>query len=114
MDYSDVIYHIPPKKCDLTNSFTLNHHMENLESLQCSAGAITGAWKGTSRTKLLEELGCETLDKRCWSRRLILFYKIINNFSPTYTRDHIPNLQEPFSSFRVRTVIGQICARIDK
>ena len=115
MDYGDVIYHIPPKKCDLTNSFILNHHMEKLESLQYSAArAITGAWKGTSKTKLFEELGWETLDKRRWSRRLILFYKIINNITPAYTRAPIPNLQEPFYSFRVRTVIGQICARTDK
>ena len=59
--------------------------MEKLESLQYStARAITGAWKGTSKTKLFAELGWETLDKRRWSRRL--FYKIINNITPAYTR----------------------------
>ena len=115
VDYGDVIYHIPPKKCDLINSFILNHHMEILESLQYSAArAITGAWKGTSKTKLFEELGWETLDKRRWSRRLILFYKIINNITPAYTRAPIPYLQKPFYSFQVRAVIGQICARTDK
>ena len=115
MNHGDVIYHIPPKKYDLTNSFILNHHMEKLGSLQYSAArAITGAWKGTSKRKLFVELGWETLDKRHWSRRLILFYKIINNITPAYTRAPIPNLQKPFYSFRVRTVIGQICARTDK
>ena len=58
IDHGDVIYHIPPKKCEPANSFILNHHMEKLESLQYSAArVITGAWKGTSKTKLLEELG---------------------------------------------------------
>ena len=58
LDYGDVIYHIPSKKCDFANSYTLNNYMEKLESVQCSAArAITGAWKGTSREKLLEELG---------------------------------------------------------
>ena len=91
--------------------------MEKLESLQYSAArASTCAWKGTSKTKLLEELGWETVDKRRWSRRLILFYKIINNSTPTYTSPPppIPNLQEPFYSFRMRAVMGLICARTDK
>ena len=115
----DVIYHIPPKKCDLTNSCILNCHMEKLESLYYSAAqAITGAWKGTSKTKVLEELGWETLDKQRWSRCLILLYKIINkiinNITPAYTWAPIPNRQEPFYSCRARTVIGEICARTDK
>ena len=89
--------------------------MEKLESVQYSAArAITGAWKGTSRKKLLEELGWETLDHRRWSRRLVLFYKIVNNITPAYTRDPIPQLQESAYSFRTRAVIGQICARTDK
>ena len=33
---------------------------------------------------------------------------------PSHYRAPIPNPQEPFYSFRVRTVIGQICARTDK
>ena len=53
VDYGDVIYNIPSKKCDLTNSFTSRNHMEKLESLQYSAAqAITGAWKGTSKNKI--------------------------------------------------------------
>ena len=107
--------HIPSKKCDFTNSYTLNNYMEKLESVQYSAArAITGAWKGTSRKKLLEELGWETLDLRRWSRRLVLFYKIVNNITPAYTRDPIPHLHELPYSFRARAAIGQIYARTDK
>ena len=115
LDYGDVIYHIPSKKCDFTNSHTLNNFMEKLESVQYSAArAITGAWKGTSRKKLLEELGWETLDLRRWSRRLVLFYKIVNNITPAYTRDPIPLLHELPYSFRTRPATGQIYARTDK
>ena len=37
VDYDDVIYQIPLKKCDLTSSINLNHHKVKLESLQYSA-----------------------------------------------------------------------------
>ena len=43
-----------------------------------------------------------------------LVYKIVNNITPAYTRDPIPQLQESAFSFRTRAVIGQICARTDK
>ena len=57
--------------------------MEKLESVQYSAAlAVTGAWKGTSREKLYEELGWESLSQQGWSRRLVLFYKIVNNITP--------------------------------
>ena len=32
--------------------------MERIESVQYSAGLAIGAWKGTSRNKIYEELGC--------------------------------------------------------
>ena len=113
LDYGDVIYHIPSKNYNPTNALALNFHMEKLESEQYSAArAITGAWKGTSQEKLLEELEWETLEKRRWSRRLILFYKIVNNITPPYTRS--PYLQELPYSLRAKTVTGQIHARIEK
>ena len=40
--------------------------------------------------KLYEELGWETLSERRWQRRLSTFYKIVNNLTPAYLRDHIP------------------------
>ena len=46
-----------------------------------------------------------------WRRRLILFYKIVNNLTSDYTRHPIPYLQESNYDLRRRATIGQICAR---
>ena len=78
LDYGDVIYHIPQKVNDFSREVTLHRLMERLESVQYSAGvAITGAWKGTSRSKIYQELGWESLNDRRWCRRLVLFFKFI-------------------------------------
>ena len=63
LDYGDVIYHTPQITCEFTNIVSLTNQMEKLESVQYSAAlAVTGAWKGTSREKLYDELGWETLN----------------------------------------------------
>ena len=86
--------------------------MEKLESVQYSAAlAVTGAWKGTSREKLYEEVGWECLSQRRWSRRLVLFYKIVNDITPDYTKYQIPQLPQAMYSFRNADVTGQIRAR---
>ena len=72
--------------------------MEKLESVQYSAAlVITGAWRGTSREKIYNELGWESLDSRRWCRRLTLYYKITNNLTPDYTRDPILPLHSLFT-----------------
>ena len=112
LDYGDVIYHIPGNICDYSHSVVLTHQMEKLESVQYSAAlAVTGAWKGTSHDKLYDELGWESLNFRRWSRHLILFYKIVNNLTPDYTRYPILNPQEATYELRRRAVIGQAFAR---
>ena len=60
LDYGDIIYH----------RFDPEMHLEitrKLEQVQYSAAlAVTGTWRGTSRQKLYEELGWETLyHRRC-------------------------------------------------
>ena len=86
--------------------------MEKLESVQYFAAlAVTGTWKSTSRDKLYDQLGWESLNLRRWSRRLILFYKIVNNLTSDYTRHPIPHLQESNYDLRTRATVGQICAR---
>ena len=63
LDYGDVIYHLPQNICEFSQTVTLTNSMEKLESVQYSAAlAITGAWKGTSRQKIYDELGWESLD----------------------------------------------------
>ena len=64
--------------------------------------AVTRGWRGTSRNKLYDELGRESLNIQRWSRRLIIFYKIVNNVTPDYIRCPIPNLQESTYELRRR------------
>ena len=115
LDYGDVIYHIPHKMCEFSHSIKLTNQMEKLEAVQYSAAlAVTGAWKGTSREKIYDELGWESLNLRRWSRRLVLFYKIINHLTPDYTRIPIPQRQASNYSLRRRATTGQIRARTER
>ena len=115
LDYGVVIYHDPPKICEFSGNDTLSNLMEKLESVQYSAAfAVSGTWRGTSREKLYAELGWESLSLRRWSRRLTLFYKIVNNLTLNYTRDPIPPHQQSQYSLRKHDVIGQIRTRSEK
>ena len=75
LDNGDIIYHIPVKTRETRNfdtTCTLNYQMATLESTQYQAAlAVSGAWKGTSRVKIYEQLGWESLDHRRTFRRLI-------------------------------------------
>ena len=83
LDFADAIY---DQACN--SSFH-----EKLESVQYNAClAIAGAIRGTSSEKLYEELGLESLKSRSWFRKLCHFYKILNEKSPSYLFDWIPNL----------------------
>ena len=111
LDYGDVIYHMPQKEDNFSSLG--NHLMEKLESVQYAAAlAVTG--RGTSRERLYNELGWEPLCLRRWSRRLILFYKFVNELTPDYTRDPIPPLNETTYPIRSLPVLGQIRARTEK
>ena len=89
--------------------------MEKLESVQYAAArAITGAWRGTSRENMHTELGWESLSCRRWCRRFTLFFKIINNLTPVYTKNPIPPRQQSYYSLRNRDAIGRLIARKEK
>ena len=80
LDYGDVILH--NQRMDL---------MELVERVQYKAAFfVSGCWQGTSREKLYDELGWESLSDRRWARRLTIFYKIHNDLAPSYLTDHIP------------------------
>ena len=80
LDYGDVIYH---------NSRTCL--MDLIEQVQYKAAlVVSGCWQGTSRVKLYNELGWESLSDRRWLRRLIYFYKIVNRLTPEYLHKFIP------------------------
>ena len=106
---------IPAKVCEFSGNITLPNLMEKLESVQYSAAlAVSGTWKGTSREKLYAELSWESLNSRRWSRRLILFYKFINNLARKYTTDPIPPLRQSRFSLRKQDTVGRIRKRTDK
>ena len=86
LDYCDVIHHIPSKQTQLGG--VLNVLMEEAEKVQYQAGlAITGAWQGSSQSKLYEELGWESLSDHRWCRRILQIHKIVNNNTPFYLKN---------------------------
>ena len=72
LDYGDVLF---------DQAFNATSH-EKLKSIQSKAClALTGTIRGTSKEKLYQELGLESLQLR---RRLCLFHKIFKNKSPAF------------------------------
>ena len=91
LDYCDIIYHEPSKLNQPPYGVSLTAPMEDVEIIQYQAAlAVTGSWKGSSRTKLYEELGLETLSVRRLSRRVLQLHKIVNNCTTTYLKDKLP------------------------
>ena len=91
LDYADVIYDQPHN-----DSFC-----NKIESIQYNAAlAITGAIKGTSRERLYQELGLESLCERRWYRRLVYFFKIVSGNSPDYLRSMLPEKQCSYNQDR--------------
>ena len=92
LEYGDVIFH--NQRLDLMNI---------IEQVQYKAALIvSGCWQGTSREKLYQELGWESLSDRRWIRRLTIFYKIKKGLAPHYLLDHIPERNEISMSLRNR------------
>ena len=72
LDYCDIIYHIPSIMHQPPLGRTLNILMEKVERVQYQpALPITGAWQGSSRSKIYDELGWETLSDRRKCRRVL-------------------------------------------
>ena len=72
LDYGDIIY---------DRAYNTSIH-QNIESIQnSSALAITDAVRGTSREKLYQYLGFESLQQRRLCRKLCCLFKIINSQS---------------------------------
>ena len=89
LDYGDIIY---DQACNAS-------FQQKVESIQYnSALAITGAIRGTSKDKLFEELGLESLQHRWWYRKLCYFYKILKDQSPKHFFNIISKLTRPYST----------------
>ena len=94
LDYGDIIYHRhdPHMSLDIT---------KRLEQIQYSAAlAITGAWRGTSRQKLYDELGWENFHDLRWFRRLCHFFNLRRSNHPEYLFAEIPDAREISYSLR--------------
>ena len=72
-----------------------------IESIQYNAAlTLTRAIRGTSKEKLYQELGFESLQSRGQFRKLSLFYKIITSESPSSLYHLIP---QPLTTYSTRT-----------
>ena len=68
---------------------------QKLESIQYRAClTITGAMRGTSKGKLYQESGLESLHIRYWNRKLGLFYKIFKSKLSPYLKKTSHMLKE--------------------
>ena len=104
LDYCDIIYHIPVISNEFDSSLTLNYQMNAIERTQYQAAlAVSGTWKGTNQYKIYEEL-----DQRRFFRRLIQFYKIMNNLTPEYLKIPVPPLQCHLVGYRLNNEIRPI------
>ena len=75
LDYADVTFD-KPSNAALSNRIESDRYNAALE--------ITGTIRGTSKEKLYQERGFETIKERKWFRRLCSFYKILKNQAPAY------------------------------
>ena len=73
LDYGDIVYHKfdPQMKLDTTKRLKRTKYHAIL--------AVTGACRGTSRQRLFEELGLESLYQRRWYRRMCHFFSLKKN-----------------------------------
>ena len=91
LDYCDIIYHIPSHQNQAPLGITLHSLMEKVERIQYLAAlAVSGAWRGSNRSKLYEELRWETLSDRRMCRRILQIHKIFNHKTPSYLNDKLP------------------------
>ena len=81
LDYDDILY-------DQARNESFHLKLESIQYNACLA--ITGAIRGSSREKLYQELGFESLQQRRWYKKLCCFYKIFKNESPRYLFNIIP------------------------
>ena len=85
LDYSDVHYDQPNNSCLSDRTVQYNAPL-----------AITGVIRGTSKEKLYQELGLESLKDRRWLRQLSYFYKLVLTKLPPSLYETIPPLQRSY------------------
>ena len=109
LDYCDAIYDVPSKTHHPPLGRTLGSLLKKVERIQYQAAlAITGAWQGSSRSKLYDELGWETLSDRRKFRRALQIHKIINNNTLSYLNEKLPPYCREMFSGNIRTTFHAI------
>ena len=96
LDYSDILY-------DQAYNMSFHHKLESVLCNTCLA--ITGAIRGTSKEKLYQELGLESLQLRRWYKKLGKFYKIYKNKSPQYLFKLIPEKTDAYATRNVDNIL---------
>ena len=83
--------------------------MEKVEIIQYQAAlTITGAWQGSSRSKIYDELGWETLSDRRKFRRVLQIHNILNNNTLSYLKEKLPAYCREMFSGNIRNTFHAI------
>jgi len=99
LDYCDIIYHQATIDFPIFNHVSSNPLMKNVETIQYEAArVVSGAWKGTNRAKLYENLGWESTNDRRVLRKLCNFYETIDTKFPSYLYNTIKSREYPSDS----------------
>ena len=99
IDYGDIIYDQPQN----------NFFSEKLESVQYKAAlAINGAIQGTSRGKIYQELGLQSLKSRRCYKRLSLMFKIMKEEVPNYLINLIPKCEQGIIIYEFTIVVRRV------
>ena len=109
LDYCDIIYHIPSISHQPPLGRTLCSLMQKVERIQYQAAlAIIGTWQGSSRSKIYDELGWETLSDPRKYRRVLQIHKILNNNSLSYLKEKLPPYCREMFSGNIRNTFHTI------
>ena len=101
--YKSLIQPILEYGCIIFDNCTA-HDSSLIEKVQYDAARVcTGAMYNTSKVKLLNELGWETLSERRKYFKLIMFHKIVHNYVPSYLVNSIPvNIVSTYTPYNLR------------
>ena len=117
LDYGDMVYDngevLKNGLIPLSISSSL---LRRVESLQYEAARIvSGAWDKTSKDKLYDNLGWESLQNRRIMRKLCLCYEVLNTKFPNYLYEILERQIYPANSrFHNKGVLKEIPSRISK
>ena len=93
LEYSDVVW----DNCNCDEKY-------RIEQIQIEAALIvTGATRSCSRSKLLEDTGWISLEKRRYNHRLLTFFKMLKKDVPLYLKDLVPPTVHQVSQRNLRS-----------